>query len=489
MRRILAWLLVCAMLMAMPGAIAEGERLHSISVNNIAIQYADNDPIEVDLGYELSYGARDLDELLRFVLRGNGNSIIDAQMAYVDEVMTLSLDGLKNHYRLTNDEGREMSKDSGSPEFDTNEIKELVQLFGKSIDEMFEAQRNGYGGKFGEIYVEMGYVQGADEEVMVNGQPMTLTRYDATLTPAQSMENMYALIRKMGPSMDIFWEKYFDLANRFVAASGSEERLDMDMLIETMYLGTGEGSNSRVTMWMDDEGRNVRTETLNTTTRPNTEGGDPIADTTLTIVETNTDDAGQHTNGELTMRSASGEQTQIPYSFNIALPDGGIKFDAKGTIETKDSSSRFVFDTEYDAQGKGTAYFSFDTEDTGNAFVSVESTGGDPNVHHVEWGINVVGDVPMNLVVASDLTTKSEPLPEAFFVDDGREIISIAKMTDEDNAALEREMTTKMIIIQGGLLQTNGVARLMTDLMSMATTAIENMMFTDDLYPAEGLVA
>ena len=474
MKRMQVLAMVMAVMMLVGAVPALAVESSSIEIGNIKIAHSDGEELDLGLGLKGEITLDGDNFAMSAAVQGNGEDIVHIKVGLEGEQFVLGMDGLKNNYTIAAADLEAMAKqidaDVQVPAMPSKEIEDLIAAYKAMIEEAEAQEANPpTDAERIEMIKEMGFEDKGEAAVEIHGKAFTMHHYEGKFD-VEDFDRLLTVSLKKSPSAKLFLEKYVEVLQKVAAQSGEDVHFefDIDHLYSSMLTGEDIALDSNINLWMDDAGENVRVEMLMNVTSEDETAQVPY------IVEVTTDENGEHVTMNMDM-NADGESVKMTMAVNDAKLSEGARGDMKVDMDVADMSVSFFAAYDYDAAGAGTIDATVKVEDgtsepTDFTF-SVKSTGGDTNTHHVQFG-TVSGDIA---TIAFDVTLASKEVDAVAFDDGGKPTVSIKDMTEEDQKLLEEELMTKGFMAYGQLMATDGVAKLMSDVMTDVEGAMEEV--------------
>ena len=518
-KMMISWLLVLLMLVPMAtGALAEGNGFGSVVLENIVLTMPEKEPMAFGFRAELAGGGNEDSGIVKLMLDGAGNRIVDLQMAMENDALMLGLGGMANNYTVTmaelNDLMTQSMEASGqSMPLDSEVFTNYINAYVKLIEEAANMEKHQQQSpkEALEMLTAMGAVKGAQEEVEIYGEKTLADRYDLTFKMSE-MDKIMAVSYEKMPSMKEFMAAYAALMN---SVMGDEMNIEPERMYASLVEQSGMDVEFAITMWFTEAADKMRMEFSDMTMIQ----GEETQTVALPFVcELLVDETGTHLRYNLDAE-IEGETVVFHMEMNDAMLTEGAKLDFVLSANIDEQSFAMDFVADYGAAGAGSAAMNMSVMGEPVATFTATSTGGDVNSHHVVLDVNAEGqsfglvidaahdlsgkgDFAMSVnamgmtmgtasvastggdvnthsvtfdlsnmgmpIVAFDVIISESAMPAPLFADGGKPTVSITQLTDEDMAKLQEEASAMAFIAVGQLMQTEGVAQFMTEMMTMA---------------------
>ncbi len=490
--------LVMALVMLISAPAMAGAKTHTVTFKHISIQENANDPTKMGLEVSFTGGGDEDRGYGAMTASGDGKQIVDAAISMENEMITLSMDGLTSNYTISKDDIEKMMEqgmgEDQNPDmpFDPEDIQELMEKYIEAIQQAKEQGKQTFTDEeLAAFYTDAGFVAGAEETVTVNGVEMTLPRYDLDMD-AQGLDKMISASFARVPAMKEFMEAYVEFLEKVSADSLETVHFDDEHLFSSLFEQTGTDIRVKAALWTDAKGDNLRMEMEETVTEklPDspaaeaeaTEPREPVTVVVPMTMQVNTDERGMHMTMDMDM-DQQGVAMKMLFKLNDALLNEGAKGNFLFDMTVEDQAINLTGDYGYDAAGKGVLNCELNVPVGENATsrnsFQVTSTGGDVNTHSVQLRTmqmqkeGAITKELSRLTVGFDMVTAEGELPQGALIDNGKPSVDILTMTKEQQDKAMEELMTKGIMAYGQLMATEGVAKLLTDMVMMAQRAYE----------------
>ncbi len=426
---------------------AEGGKLYTLTVDNIRISRNGEEDEPIGFKGVITFGEDVKSErgLMGVSLSGGAQGdtpIIDGKLTLEDGQVQLSLNGVDDVYAISMDDMEALFKDMASSAFGGEQadiLGQMTDLFSSAVELSkfdLDAMDEEAKAKIQEI------VQNAlnarkvaqDETVEILGQSYTLDRYEGSYTK----DDMIDLYREIGEVNEAFakfagiFEKLYDGTNPSVPAVN---------VVENFEYWTNEAQdvllmNATITETLSQNGEELQMEI-------------PMVIQTVT----DGDDVCVQMDVDMDFGQISAD-VPMKCSFNMYAEEHGAqsgmaRCNVDYTIMDEYTMGGY-FDYEFEAQDSG-------------AINGVLSLGGAFNMPNAEGSADI----------SMDVTFDTAPLPEGALMDvEGRDIQNIIEMTQDDLAELQTQLQTQAIVSMGAAMQTEGVASLISEIMTWSTQQI-----------------
>ncbi len=432
---------------------AEGGALYTLTVDNIRFSCDGEEEEPVGFKGVITFGGDVKGErgLIGVTLIGGAQGdtpIIEGKIVQDGGRMFLSINGVRDVYAISMDDLTAVTKDVTGMYFgggDAETIGELTELLFEELSVCLELAKYDFDGetweKLTEISMEaMNMRKVAQQEtVEIFGRDYTLDRYEGSYT----MADLIDMYDDLGEVDEVFGKvgRALNEANK-------------------VFERTGNASNGNTAVCVDaqcwtEPGAVV--QLLNTTSSQEVSlsGGGKAINNTMAATQIMVDGKYKRMQEDIKIQQHLTEgYTPLPLQADMSvyvetdgLESGKIKYGHDITI-TRNMAGYGT----YDFNTTGDFDLEFETLETG-AINGVLSLGG-------AFGMRGAQD---EFGVSMDILFETGQLPEGALMDvEGRDIQDIIEMTQDDLAELQTQLQTQMIISMGAAMQTEGVARLIS---------------------------
>ncbi len=485
LKKVLSLMMVLALFALPLSALAEGGKLHTVKLSNFEVKINEEEPIKVDLSFESTFGM-DADNFYYAAKADAGkNPVANFQLSGEDETLKLKLDGMKSNYQITMADleqlmkaGMESATGAAAAEmpFDPEDLQKMVESYVEMIQSLSETEKLDEV-SFRQMLDEAGIAyESKAEQAQVFDETIDATRYDVNLT-LDDMDKMMAYIGQKVPAYKDYMDAYVDFMQKAMAASGEGIEIDKEHLIKSMYAELGVDLTVGMSVWSTEDESKTRVE-LNEVVAITTEGDETKTETVKMpcVVEAITTDDAQKMRMTMDM-DAQGDQMNFTMDIDAQGPKGAQKglMTMKMTVAEKDAplvgmDMRCTYDEtakEFDFR------MAVDAEDVLVNIGLSSAKNGDASRVTLAVDATEKEEKLFAFSLGFDFAQSEAELPAGQLLDlSDKPVVNIAQLTQEDAAQFQTDVTTVGIMGYGALMQTEGVAKLLSMAMTAATQMI-----------------
>ncbi|MEG2709537.1 MAG: hypothetical protein RSB18_00905 [Clostridia bacterium] len=522
----LAALITLVLCVAPVAGMAQGTaQLETITVGNLTFALGENKGA-VDASIILRAGA-DLEKeqgILDIQAVGGANQIGRMQFAYQGGTLKGVLDGLKNAYGITKDEIVEMfgqmqdamldaAQAQNEAQAQRDEATQRSESSGQVDPEALEQMMSAYttllqtaselpadekvnvvlGAKMEKALGESYVLGTADEAFDVLGEKYTGKSFHATIGLPE-MDKIIKLACDEDKDVKAFYDAYFNLINEAMP-----EGVEVYSIGE-LYAQVGMQFNVDITGWEDAQKENMRLEMLCDMTATQEQEGAPVQMKFPMTIELSEKDG----------------QTKMAMSMEVAQ-DGtlmrmGMKMDGQSGTAGQVEGMNMVFDLDVAQGGETVGQMTVDARyalandggETADFGMKLSAAGAELMDGRVSYAgtlvagegtteragrVTVRGTMALNpdaLEIGFDVGHKSEPMTDqAFEAINVLPIIKVTELDEEKLAALRNEAQAVAIRAMGAILQTPGVAEMLSEAFTDMQTLMASQALTTSNYQAD----
>ncbi|MEA4897391.1 MAG: hypothetical protein VB115_03995 [Christensenellaceae bacterium] len=472
MKKLLTLAMIAALLIAPMAALAEAEG-HSLTVGNL--HYA-IDELTGDIGASVRTTTGELAGRKYIEFSAEGETPIGAVRAAMDdEGLQLWLAGLTNRYGLTWAELEEMAHDSAAVDvpvdFDIQAFQGMTQsafeMTRQLSDPEAQPKLKAEMEKVMEPYLA-GAGQGDMDQAMVMDEAMTLPKFRFTADMAL-LDQIIGAYGRVAPAYKAYFEQYFKLLS---SVEGGEMFKGMTSFAELMEK-TGVKATFDVTLWAAEDESAVRAEIATKIDAPEGQKTERIELPVLIEVR----------------RGEDAERVRV--TMHAGIEGGEVSYE----LDADDRPDRQVFKLDMAVTApdeapvgihmNGERTLSPDGQEALTGEFTVAAQGGTPlsarlgyqgTLKEAEGAFERAGrvsltlaidapDVPKHMELAFDIAQQAGPAGEAILSEmDALPLLKLTELTEEQMQALITEAQVTGMNALGALLQTPGVAELISAL-------------------------
>lgn len=477
MKKLLTLMMIAALLIAPMAALAEAGE-HSLTIGNL--HYA-IDELTGDIGASVrtttgEFAGR---KYIEFSAEG-ATPIGTVRVAMDDEGMQLWLSGLTNRYGLTWAQLEEMARENASSvempaDFDMQAFQGLMesafemtqQLSDPEAEPKLQAEME----KLMEPYLA-GEGQGDMDQATMLDEALTLPKFHFTADMAL-LDQIIDAYGRVAPAYKTYFEQYFKFLSSMEGGELFEGATNFSELMER----TGVKMTFDVTLWAAEDESAVRADVVMKIAAP--EGEEPEQIELPMVIEMRRGEDAER--ARVTM-NVEVEGAQISYEFDteirpdrqtlkldmaVTAPDEApvaMKMTGERTIST-DGQEVLTGELTVVAEGEQQMSAHLDYQGT-----LKEAEGTLERAGRVSLVLEInAEDAPNRVELAFDIAQQDGPAGEAILSEmDALELLEFTKLTDEQLQALITEAQVTGMNALGAVLQTPGVAELISALTSAA---------------------